>query len=160
MGTLTFDTLSTIYSKNKKINKVMDNKNYNGGTSSPIRKRKAGHKRKAKLKINRTVYKHLNEIGRINVKIVLIESYPCNNKDELIKREQYWIDELKPILNFHPAYKSFDKLGEWYREHRQEVHIVRSSRIMCECGTDIRRGDKARHQRCKKHQELIIEIEK
>jgi len=30
-----------------------------------------------------------------DVKIVLLENYPCDTKDELLAREQYWIDNLK-----------------------------------------------------------------
>ena len=30
--------------------------------------------------------------------IVLLESYPCNSKKELLCREKYWFDELKSIL--------------------------------------------------------------
>ena len=138
----------------KLVNSVND-KLYIGGTCMSLAQRKSNHKSKAKVKINRPVYKQLNEIGWINVSIILIEDYPCDNKDSLIKREQYWIDELKPVLNFHPAYKPLDKLGEWYREHKQEVKLYRSARIICECGMDIRRGDKVRHTRSQNHLNLI-----
>ncbi len=32
--------------------------------------------------------------------IVLIENYPCNNKDELRMREQYWIDHQIVAIKF------------------------------------------------------------
>ena len=35
-----------------------------------------------------------------HAKIILIEAYPCNNKDELHAREQYWMDQFKDnIIN-------------------------------------------------------------
>ena len=57
--------------------------NTNHGTKQPERK----------------VYKHLVEIGWDEVKIILIESFPCENKMELEKRERYYIDQLSPSLN-------------------------------------------------------------
>jgi hypothetical protein len=31
--------------------------------------------------------------------MVLIEYYPCKSKLELLKRERYWIEEMKATLN-------------------------------------------------------------
>jgi len=40
-----------------------------------------------------------------DVKIILIESYSCNSKDELRAREQYWIEQNKDIcVNLINAY--------------------------------------------------------
>jgi hypothetical protein len=38
------------------------------------------------------------------IKIILLESFPCNTHDELEARTQFWIDQLKPNLN--PGYVS------------------------------------------------------
>ena len=63
----------------------------------------SGHRRDAKIQPNRHVYIHLNEIGWNNVRIVLIEAVICLNKDELVRHEQRYIDELKPSLNKYSA---------------------------------------------------------
>ncbi len=86
----------------KLVNSV-DDSIYIGSTCMPLAKRKASHKRTAKKK-PRPVHLHLNEIGWKNVRIILIEEWPCGSKKELLKREQHWIDELQPELNRRAAY--------------------------------------------------------
>ncbi len=88
--------------QNGKIYKLcnnVDDEIYVGSTCNPLRIRKGQHKSQAKTQLNREVYKHLNEVGWENVEIILIENHACESKDELHKRERYWIDTLKPSLN-------------------------------------------------------------
>jgi hypothetical protein len=85
-----------------KIYKLVNTENdeiYIGSTCAPLRKRKCGHKANAKRFPNRRVYQHLNAVGWDNVRIVLLQSISCINKDELIAAEQHWIDLLRPSLN-------------------------------------------------------------
>ena len=86
----------------KLINSV-DKKIYIGSTTQGLSKRLAEHKSKAKSRPY-NVYKHLNTIGWDKVRIILIETVNCFNKEQLNQREQYYIDRLKPSLNKHPAY--------------------------------------------------------
>ena len=82
----------------KFVNNV-DEEIYVGSTCNPLHKRKWGHKTKSKQYPNYPVYQHLNRIGWDNVEIVLIENVECKTKNELHRRERYWIDILKPSLN-------------------------------------------------------------
>jgi group I intron endonuclease len=82
----------------KLVNDV-DYKIYVGSTCLALRKRLHYHKTRAKSSPTRQVYAHLSSVGWENVKIVLIEAHPCSNKDELIRHERCWVDELKPSLN-------------------------------------------------------------
>ena len=82
----------------KMVNEV-DDKIYVGSTCSTLSKRKGQHRANVSKLLNNTFYKHCNLVGWDNVKIVLIEALECKNKDELCRRERYWIDELKPVLN-------------------------------------------------------------
>ena len=82
----------------KLVNNV-DDKIYVGSTCNILRVRKARHKAKSKMEPDRRIYKHLNQVGWGNVEIILIENYECKSKEDLNKRERYWIDELKPELN-------------------------------------------------------------
>ena len=86
----------------KLINSV-DKKIYIGSTTQPLSTRLAEHKSKAKSRPY-NVYKHLNTIGWDKVRIILIETVNCFNKEQLNQREQYYIDRLKPSLNKHHAY--------------------------------------------------------
>ena len=86
-----------------KLVNTVDDRIYVGSTAMPLSKRLSGHKRDARHKPERRVYKELNTVGWSNVRIVLIEAHRCENKNELIAREQYHIDLLKPELNKQAA---------------------------------------------------------
>jgi hypothetical protein len=87
----------------KLVNSV-DDEIYIGSTCGTLHLRKCRHKRDANRYPNRRVYEHFNRIGWENVRIILIEAFPCNNRGELLRREQYHIDLLQPELNKVSAY--------------------------------------------------------
>lgn len=86
-----------------KLISSVDGKIYIGSTTVSLSTRLANHKAIAK-KNPSPVHKHLNNIGWDTVRIVLIETVTCINKEQLIQREQHYIDLLKPSLNKHHAY--------------------------------------------------------
>jgi hypothetical protein len=87
----------------KLVNSV-DDEIYIGSTCGTLHLRKCRHKKDANRQPNRRVYEHLNRVGWTNVRIILIESFPCSNKNELLRREQYHIDLLQPSLNKNSSY--------------------------------------------------------
>jgi len=105
------------YSKGKiyKLVNSVDTKIYVGATCGTLRLRKNAHKCKSKSDPDMTVYKHLNIVGWENVDIILIEEIKCNNKMELSRRERYWIDELKPVLNTSLPLQTYQ---EWYDKNK------------------------------------------
>ena len=72
------------------------------------------------------LHEHFDTIGWDTVKIILIESFPCDNKMELAKRERHWIEELKPALNDNLAtpLNELEKRklanAQYYKEHKQQ----------------------------------------
>ena len=51
-----------------------------------------------------------------NFKIVLIENFPCNSKDELVQREQYYIDKYKSnLVNKNNSYITIEDKKEYKR---------------------------------------------
>ncbi len=86
-----------------KLVNTVDDKIYIGSTCTPLAKRFYQHKKAACKYSTRKVYEALNTIGWDNCRIVLIEEYSCANKNELIAKEQYYIDLLNPTLNKHAA---------------------------------------------------------
>tara|TARA_R110000782_G_C14526324_1_gene381754 strand:+ start:75 stop:566 length:492 start_codon:yes stop_codon:yes gene_type:complete len=81
------------------------------GSTTNMRKRKSNHKTDCHnentfyKKYNCYKYEFIrNNGGFENWDMIMIEEYNCNSKRELEKRERYWIDELKPVLN---SIKSF-----------------------------------------------------
>ena len=86
----------------KLVNSV-DDFIYIGSTCLPLSGRFYTHKTEAKRK-PLPCHRHFNTIGWDNVRIVLIENVVAEDRDQLIQREQYYIDLLKPSLNKHSAF--------------------------------------------------------
>jgi group I intron endonuclease len=107
-------------SKIYKLSNNVDSAIYIGSTCNALRKRKCEHKTKSVKFPDRQVYKHLNAVGWVNVEIILIESYPCINKDELHKRERYWIDLLKPELNKNIPTRTQKEWLEYFKQYSKQ----------------------------------------
>ena len=93
------------YSRGKiyKLTNTIDDKIYIGSTCFILSKRLYNHKQSA-LKVPTPAHKYFNEMGWRFVRIVLIENVDAKTKDELIMREQHYIETLKPELNKNAAY--------------------------------------------------------
>ena len=87
----------------KLINDV-DDEIYIGSTCMPLSKRLYDHKKAAIRYPDRNVYAHLANVGWCNVRIILIETVHAFSREQLIMREQHYIDLLRPKLNRNSAY--------------------------------------------------------
>ena len=90
---------------------------YVGSTTQELHQRLSGHR---STNASSKVKKLVDAVGRMNVRIILIEDYPCSNKNELLSREQYWIDKLKPDVNIKPAYIEDDIIDEKTKQEREK----------------------------------------
>jgi hypothetical protein len=172
---------------NGKIYKLcsnVDDKIYIGSTVGTLPKRLYDHKECLVRHPERNVYNHFNSIGAENIKIVLVESFPCANRAELCKRERHWYDELKPELNkaiparTHQQYyqdikdspeqkkrnkinyaKNKEKINaraKKYREdNKEKVKEKASEKINCECGFTYSKTNRGRHLKSKHHTEWM-----
>jgi group I intron endonuclease len=128
------------YAKGKifKLVNELDDEIYVGSTTVKLCNRKAKHKDKIKHHPDRLVYQHITKVGWDNVKIILLEEYPCGNKEQLEQRERYWIDKLKPSLNKQVPSRT-----------RQEREAVK---VFCEvCMLQISKTHLKEHSQTKKH---------
>jgi predicted GIY-YIG superfamily endonuclease len=120
--------------KNGKIYKLQceDGYFYVGSTATELRKRLSGHKKDSKKRPETKSYKHINEIGWDKVRIILIEEYPCENKQELNRREDYFITQFKDdnyCLNSYQAYLTEEENKErilnyqkqWYDNNKERL---------------------------------------
>ena len=76
------------------------------------------------------------------------------NKDTILEeRKQYYNDNKEKVLQRVKAYqdnnpeKKKENNHEWYLKHKEQLN----QRYECECGSIVRRRDKARHNQTKKH---------
>jgi hypothetical protein len=104
-----------------KLVNTVDNRIYIGSSASELSKRLYEHKSMACKYPERKVYKELNTIGWENVRIIQIEAFRCETKNELLAREQYHMDLLKPDLNKYAS------------SGQQCIHNIRRS-VCIECG--------------------------
>jgi len=162
--------------KNSKIYKLWSPEGdeiYIGSTTQNLARRKVGHKTdncKSRLLFEKYT----------DVRIELLEEYPCDNKEQLAKKEGEYIrnnicvnksipdrtnkewyednkEKRKEIMdNWYKNNKEHYK--EYYENNKEKILEYMKTEIVCECGRMVRLGDKARHQRSKRHNDLMKEL--
>ena len=83
------------------IRNHINDKIYVGSTCQSLSKRMAYHRQDC-MKSNRyntLIYKMMSDLGRDNFYIELIEEYPCENSNQLTRREGELMRDLKASLN-------------------------------------------------------------
>lgn len=78
------------------------------------------------MKGNKTSYCTSYEIVKYpDAKIILLETYPCQSKDELRAREQHYISILPNCVNRCKAIctrdEHLERMRKWHHEHKEEV---------------------------------------
>ena len=104
--------------KNGKIYKLVNdelNLTYYGSTCNELRKRLYGHK----TKVNKCCSKIMFESGE--VKIYLVEKFPCNDKSELNQKERYYIENNECINKNIPNRTPKEWYIEWYKNNGKEL---------------------------------------
>jgi hypothetical protein len=125
---------------------------YIGSTCEPtLARRKSGHKRMFKFycKSNKKYYSSflLFEEDKDNVNIILLENYPCNNRDELTAREGYYI-------------KQFDCVNRYIAGRNKKQYNIDKSDIInapneCVCGGRFTYKNSSQHIKSIKHEKFI-----
>ena len=128
-----------------------------------------------------SVYEIFDEFGLDNCKIELVEMFPSGCLEELRKREGYYIKNNQ-CVNKHIAGQStkeyqaenkeqilqqrrqhyqenreqhLEKVKIYQSEHREDILAKKSLKVECECGAIICKGDKAKHERTKRHLSIV-----
>ena len=77
----------------------------------------------SKTQSERKVYKHFNNIGWSHVKIILINEYYLDNKDQLLREEDNYIQMNKNdkcCLNSSRAFLSEEEKKEYHKQYLEE----------------------------------------
>lgn len=126
-----------------KIYKIINditNDIYVGSTCETLSKRMTKHREKIKYCPERLFYKFVREIGGWeHFKIIMIEDYPCNRKEELFKREQYHKDLLKPTLNKNNAFTSETEKKEYQKNYQNTEEYKKGRKIYYEKNKETRK---------------------
>jgi hypothetical protein len=136
---------------------------YIGSTTNWTR-RKQSHKNRCNdvndKKNNLQIYQIMRENGGFeNFNMILVEDYPCANKRESEKREQYWKDTLKPNMNKINAFSMeiTDKnnpeyFKERYQKYKEKYPNLGKEKYTCKyCNIELSSSHKARHEKTKNH---------
>jgi hypothetical protein len=157
-----------------KITTEFTDKIYVGSTALYyLSSRLVEHKRHYnKWKKNKDTYVTVFEILKYNdAQIYLIESYPCNSKDELHSREQYWIEQNGEIcvnktnaFGFNvEKYKQYQKkyhqtekykayVNNWRNNNRKLISKIHKQQITClYCDEQLGKYRYNKHKKTIKH---------
>ncbi len=115
--------------ENGKIYKIIDNTTdniYIGSTCEKLCRRLQKHKSSYNCYLNPNVkqgYMRSFDILKNNdYKIILIEDYPCENKEQLLSREQYYIDTLNCINHNNPIHNKKDYYKQYSEKNRDRLN--------------------------------------
>ena len=107
---------------------------YVGSTIQSLKARMGGHKDHIKRHPLSGWAQYVEQHGGMEkFKIILIESYPCGNKDALVERERYYINLIDPICNIHLRNEKPEQIEERLRLRDERRRMEIESRI-CLCG--------------------------
>ena len=149
-----------------KIECNVTEKVYIGSTCEPILARRlAGHITDYKRYLNGK-FNYISSFDVLqngNYDIVLIESYPCNSKDELHARERYYTNNIN-CVNKVKAQGMYNLLGEkeynkiYHEKNKLILNAKKSEKQDCICGNCYTYTNKQQHIRSVKHQQYLYYI--
>lgn len=161
---------------------------YIGSTVQPLHKRLFAHRREYK---SYKAHKHNNVSSFIIIEhddnyIELLETFKCENRYELEKREgelirehrnncvniimvgrtkkEYYEDNRDKISETTKKYrednhnKFVERKKKFYEDNKVKISEQRKSKTTCQCGVTYNKCDKARHEQSKKHLSFINSI--
>ena len=122
--------------------------------------RKAAHSQRSKeLAARSPLYTAIRQHGMDKFEIELLETYPCNSKDELLARERYYIETLRPQYNVRTPIrdaaerkaKARELAKADYAKNKEKVCRRKAEKLPCPCGATVSRGATAKHLDSIKH---------
>ena len=142
------------YNNSKIYKLVCDDVNlvYYGSTTQRLSQRLYTHKSRH----NKCSSKKLFDVG--NVKIILVEKYPCSDKQEMESRERYYIENNKCVNQVIPTRTRNEWLKDnknYYKQKSQEYYYKHRQQI---CKTEEYKQKKQEYYY--KNQETILEKQK
>jgi hypothetical protein len=153
------------------------------GATTEFTKRKNSHKHRYNEINEIKVYQFIRANGGWdNWTMVMIEEYPCKSKLESDMRERYWLEILKAELNNNVPNRTkqeryednkietLEKAKEYrqenkelikerdakkYQNNKENINQKAKEKITCECGLICNKSSKSKHQKTKKHIDLM-----
>jgi hypothetical protein len=113
------------YSKTKIYRIPVGDMNYYGYTTQPLHKREQQHKRDREKCLMRKLYRVMrwNGMEAEHIKLILVEEFPCETKQQALERERYWIEKDGKLNFLHSkdnSYHFYDKLKRELKKQRED----------------------------------------
>ena len=173
-----------------KLVNTVDETFYIGSTCNTLARRLGQHKTNARKEDNfeNKAYNHLRKVGLENLKIILLNEFYLENKDQLLREENNYIEMYKNDTNclnsrfairdkeeYYKEYraKNRDKLIEKHKEYRENnktkiseygklYRELNKEKIMqkyqCTCGSTVRCDGKKDHENTIKHRNFLNDL--
>ena len=102
------------------IRNNIDDDIYVGSTTQPLSKRMAWHRdaRNHNKKKHLKIYQKMSSVENQDIFIELLEEFPCDNVEQLRKREGEYIRNMKPVLNQRIEGRTVE---EWRKENEDRL---------------------------------------
>jgi len=104
-------------------------------------------------------------IANGNYSIILIEEYPCENKQQLLRKEREYIESLEcvnickrpfvtidEVKEYHKEYQQNNKnhKKEYYNTNKDNINQRKSQKVICSiCNLEMRKDTLTRHKQLK-----------
>lgn len=121
---------------------------YYGSTTQALSVRMGGHR----IKFNCSS-KHIILGGDYDYS--LVEDCPCENKEQLHRRERYYIENNECVNAQIPGRTDKEYQKEYRKKNRDKLLAQQLTKVTCECGSVTVVGNLAKHKRTKKHQAYL-----
>ena len=123
--------------KNGKVYKLISDETnfiYVGSTTQQLSKRLYEHKRDAKKGCKSKVYETMRDVGIDTFRIVLINEFPCENKEHLCKEEERCRKEIAEdkLLNSQRCYANVPfglPVEEYGKEYGKEYRKLNEDKL-------------------------------
>ena len=133
---------------------------YVGSTTRELCQRLAEHRRDFKIKHRNTSSFELLKYD--DYYIELIKECPCENVQQLRKIEGKYIRKMN-CVNKKVAGRTkkeyndetYDHRKAYREKHKEKYKQFRNTKIKCKCGVMTTKGNKARHEKSKRHLQTI-----
>ena len=136
-----------------KLVSFQTDKVYVGSTCSLLSKRFYEHKMKFKKshdKLNLTSFEILKYA---DCDIILLEDFPCENRNQLHARERYYIESLSCVNKNIPTRTR----KEYAINNKDKLNALKRVKHDCECGSKYTSTHKSDHAKTKRHKKFIEE---
>ena len=132
------------------INNDVDDEVYVGSTTQPLSKRMVKHRCDVKTRPNKMkVTQHMASLGIENFYIELLEECPCDNIDQLMKKEGEWIRKIGTLNDKIQGRSHWETTKKW-REENREKYLQSRREYRQKNIEQVREKDNARYHANKK----------